>query len=128
MDLYGLDHCQAMIDIAGMVKDKLSLIIANYPDLRYYRDVDGLLSQLTKSHTTGTDYIVTFGHVLIQAHTPENLRNFARIIAHIVRPIGLGAKCSMVIVDAFSGDRPAQLEAAKKALWDNLAEMGVNKG
>ena len=128
VSLYGIDHCQAMIDIAEIVRTKLLARIANYPHLHYFRDVNDLITQLTSNHQVGTIYIVTFGHVLIQANTPENIRNFARIIAHIVKPNGLRARCQLVIVDAFSGSRPAQLEVAKEALRNSLAEMGVRWG
>ncbi len=83
LDLYGLDHCQAMIDVAEMARIKLAKIIINYPTMNYCNDVDLLLPKITKNHQYGTDYLVTFGYVLIQANTPQNIHEFARVIAHI---------------------------------------------
>ncbi len=126
LDLYGLDHCQAMIDVAEMARIKLAKIIINYPTMNYCNDVDLLLPKITKNHQYGTDYLVTFGYVLIQANTPQNIHEFARVIAHIARLPD--SRCQLMAVDAYSGNRPALLAAAKQSLWDQLEQMGISKG
>ncbi len=127
IDLYGLDHCQAMLNLAEMARVRLKQVITTVPNAHYCRDVDALLLRLMENHRAGTDYSVTFGHVLIQAHTPHNIREFSRIIAHIVRRDGLNAICRLRVVDAHSGNRPSQLQSALTSLWDSLSEMGIQR-
>ena len=104
VDLYGLDHCPAMIQLAKMVSNKLKQQIPNYPDLSYSHDVDALLSYLMKNHREGTDYVITFGHVLAQAHSCIDIRNFTRVIAYIRNNLmDSQSECYLVAVDARSG-------------------------
>ena len=126
--LYGLDRCQAMLDLAEMIKTKLSKYISNYPDLNNYRNVDDMLQNLADSHRSNTDYFVTFGYILIQVweHSPHSIQDFARIIAHIVRLPA--ATCNVLTVDAYSGDRPAKLAAAKASLRESVVAMGIQWG
>ena len=126
--LYGLDRCQAMLDLAKMVKVKLSRRINSYPDLNYHRNIDDLLQDLSESHEEGTDYVVTFGYVLIQVweYSRDSIQDFARIIAHIVKLPG--ARCTVLEVDAYSHDRPAILAAAKASLREHAVSMGVKWG
>lgn len=126
--LYGLDRCQAMLDLAEMVKVKLSKRINAYPDLNYHRNLNDLLQNLSESHEEGTDYIVTFGYVLVQVweHSRDSIQDFARIIAHIAKLPG--ARCSVFEVDAYSGDRPAKLAAAKASLRESVVSMGIKWG
>ena len=128
ISLYGLDRCQAMLDLAQTIKVKLSRNIISYPHLNYYRKVYDLLQNLTDNHKESTDYVVTFGYVLIQVweNSPRSIQDFAKIIAHIV---GLpDARCSVLEVDAYSGDRPAKLASAKVSLRESVVAMGVKWG
>ena len=126
LGLYGLDRCRAMLNVAEMARAKLSRLIANYPNLRYHLNADELLQQLTEDHLEGSYYFVTFGYVLIQVweNTPQSIGDFAKAISHIVRLPG--SRCSVLEVDAYSGNRPAQLAAAKESLRDHLTATGIN--
>ena len=125
LELYGYDdHCQAMIDVAEMARAKLATTIANFPVMHYYSDADLLLRRLTQTHQNATDYIVTFGYVLIQANSPENIREFASILAHIARLPE--SNSALMTVDAYSGNRSALSAAAKESLWDCLKQMGIS--
>lgn len=48
IELYGLDHCKAMLELARMLKDEISPNIPDYPDLHYYSDIDDLLRALNR--------------------------------------------------------------------------------
>ena len=100
VELYGLDHSPAMINLARMVRDKLAKRIDIYPDIHYCHEVDALLRQLTDNHRPDTGYIITFGHVLAQAHTPDAIQNFRRIIAHAHGLIDPRSNCVLMAVDA----------------------------
>ena len=100
LDLYGLDHCPAMLQLAQETRNRLLQYVPNYPALHYGGDVDALCNQLRENHREGTDYTITLGHVLVQAHTPDVIQNFTRVISHIVALIGPGRNCALVAVDA----------------------------
>ena len=100
VDLYGLDHCQAMIDLAETLKNELSQEVTSYPDLHYCNDVDALLYQLTRYHSGGTDYTITLGHVLVQAHDDQDVRTFTRVIDRIIRLMDAQSSCALIAVDA----------------------------
>ena len=127
VDLYGLDHCQAMLDLAEIARSKLLQYIPNYPSLRFCRDVDSILLQLTEHRREDTDYIITFGHVLIQAHSPENINDFTQIVVHINELKDAHSNLILVPVDAFSGNRPAEFSKAWKLLSDSLEQAGIRK-
>ena len=65
VNLYGFDHSQAMIKLAGMVRDELAQNMVDYPDLHYFCDIEALLDQLADNRFENRDYIITFGHVLV---------------------------------------------------------------
>ena len=117
-----------MLDLAEMVKVKLSRRISAYPELNYHRNVNDLLQNLSESHEEDTDYIVTFGYVLIQVweHSRHSIKDFARIIAYIARLPG--ARCTVLEIDAYSGDRPTKLAAAKASLRENVVSLGIKWG
>ena len=99
VDLYGFDHCQAMLKLAGMVRDELAQNVRGYPDLDYFNDTDTLLDQLTDDQYGETDYMVTFGHVLVQAHTPDAIENFTKIVVRIRDLMDERSTCSLIAVD-----------------------------
>lgn len=104
IDLYGLDHSPAMIQLAKVVRDKLKQQIPDYPDLHYTYDDDALLIELMKNHREGTDYVITFGHVLAQAHSSPDIHDFTRIIVDIRNNLmDSPSECYLVGVDARSG-------------------------
>lgn len=117
-----------MLDVAEIARDKLSRHIANYPRLDLHLGVDELLQQLTEDHLEDSHYFVTFGYVLIQVweNSPQNIRDFAKVIAHICRLPD--SRCTVREVDAYSGNRSAQLTAAMKSLREHVVAMGIKWG
>ena len=118
VNLYGFDHCRAMINLAGIVREKLTLYIANYPDLRYFDDLESLLRGLEDNHGESMNYIITFGHVLAQTytHSPADIDNFARIIVRIRELMNAEFACPLIAVDAGH----AAVEFAKG--WESLLQ------
>ena len=114
IDLYGFDHSQAMIKLAGMVRDGLTRDIVDYPDLHYFYDIDALLNQLVDNRCENTDYIITVGHVLVQAQSSCAIKCFTRIVRHVVGLMGTQSKCSLVAVDAVLQSAPFE------AGWNSL--------
>lgn len=74
--------------------------IPDYPELHYSHKAKPLLSELTGNHQSGTDYTITFGHVLAQAHAPTDIKVFTRVILHILKLMDDGSNCFVVAVDA----------------------------
>ena len=115
--LYGFDHSQAMIQLAGTVRDKLTQHISRYPELRYSHDIDALLYELKGNHRKRMDYTITFGHVLAQAHTPSNIQRFVQIIVYIRNKLmDAKSECHLAAVDSHSG------YIAFAEGWDSLLE------
>ena len=128
IDLYGLDHCPEMINLARLVKDYLlqeDLLsdLADYPELHYTHDVSVLLNELTDNHCPGTDYTITFGHVLVQAQSRREIRTFARVIFHILRLLDVESKCLLIAADA--QNRSSEFEISWGLLMDNLTQPTI---
>ena len=123
LSLYGLDHCPAMLRLALEARQRLLQHVPDYPELHCRDDVEALCNQLTENHRQGTDYIVTLGHVLVQAHTPDAIQNFTRVIGHVMELIEPGRNCALVAVDA-SRERDAFAEGWT-ALLDSLARANI---
>ena len=124
VNLYGFEHCRAMIDLAGIVRAKLTQHIENYPYLHYFDDLEALLRELEDNHGESMNYIFTFGHVLAQTHThsPADIDNFARIIIHIRELMNAEFACPLIAVDAGH----AAVEFAKG--WESLLQsLGRNR-
>ena len=114
-----------MIVLTHFMRDRLVVDIANYPALHYETDVQLLTQQLTANHRTSTDYIITFGHVLVQAHThsPDAILNFARVIAHIVELMNDQSNCALVAADAHNWS--IEFTEGWNALLSSLEQAGV---
>ena len=123
VDLYGLDHSPAMICLAQEVRTKLKQYIPKYPDLHYFHDLDDFLRELTENHHEGADYIITFGHVLVQAHKPRDIQNFTRVIAHIRELMDARSNCALVAVDAHG--RSTDLATSWDLLLNSLKCVGI---
>ena len=127
IDLYGLDHSPEMINLAQQVRAKLIAAIPDYPVLRYAHEVETLLSELKAHHRESTDYIVTFGHVLVQAHSPRDIGNFVEVIfeTQTLGVPGTHPKCALLAVDASTGNWSAELAEGWNLLLNDLAEVGI---
>lgn len=125
IDLYGLDHSQEMIDLADLMWAGLLDYIPDAPGLLYDHNADVLLAQLSARHRPGTDYTITFGHALIQAHTliPGAILNITNTIKRIVELKDSESRCTLMAVDARRA--AAQFASAWDALLDNLRNAGV---
>lgn len=97
--LHGYDHSSEMINLSHQMRAGLMQSIPNYPDLHYTDCVASLLTELTRQHRDRTIYIVTFGHVLVQAQSANDISSFANIIAHILS-LGVPCPCVLAAVDA----------------------------
>ena len=124
VDLYGLDHSPAMINLARRMRTGLARNVGNYPSIHYTHNVDSLLNEITNRHRAGTDYTITFGHVLAQARTPGAIRNFARVIAHIIRLLDAQANCALMAVDARNWS--SAFASGWDALLDSIGRAGIS--
>ena len=111
VSLYGLDHCYAMVHLAGMIRERMLPNIVDYPALNYFTDVDALLNKLAENHRVNTDYIITFGHVLVQANA---IHNFARIIVYIAELMDNQSSCMLIGSDARGSS------GIFSSIWDSL--------
>ena len=100
VEQYGYDHSSSMLKLAAMIRDELTQSIEDYPDAHDYYDIDPLLEQLSDDRRKDMDYIITFGHVLVQAQSRSAIASFTRIIGHVVGLMGPQSKCALVAVDA----------------------------
>ena len=120
VDLYGMDHNLAMIELANKVREQLLRHRPDYPELRYESEADDLCTHLTANHRDDTKCIVTLGHVLVQARTRNAIQNFTQVIAHVV---GQANNCALIAIDA-DGGRDA-LETGWAALLNCLDREGM---
>ena len=123
IDLYGLDHSPAMVELARMIRDKLVRRIADYPNLSYFSNVESVLREVEENHRQGTRYTITLGHVLVQAHAPDNIRDFTQVITRTVRLRNPLNACRLIAVDAVG--RAPQFAAGWQALLDSLEQSSV---
>ena len=124
LDLYGFDHSPAMLQLALEARQRLLQYVPDYPALHCSDNVDSLCGQLTKNHRENTEYIITLGHVLVQAHTPDAIQSFTQVIAHVLRLIEPGRNCAVIAVDA-DGERDAFAEGWT-ALLGSLAAVNIH--
>ena len=59
LDLYGLDHCPAMLQLAQGARRRLLQYVPDYPVFHCSSEVDALCGLLTENHRENTDYTVT---------------------------------------------------------------------
>ena len=123
VDLYGLDRSLAMICLAREIRARLVHHILRYPELHYSRELKGLLRKLRDNHQRRTDYTITFGHVLAQAHTPDDVSAFVRAIVNILKLMGGGSNCKILAVDARSAS--ISFAAGWSALLHSLESANI---
>ena len=123
VDLYGMDHNSAMIELANEVREQFLRHRPDYPELRYEEEADDLCATLTENHRESAKYIVTLGHVLVQARTRDAIQNFTQVIAHVVRLVGPAENCTLIAIDA-DGGRDA-LATGWAALLNCLDREGI---
>ncbi len=125
LSLYGFDHCLAMVQLAHECRKLFLRYIPDYPLLSYYCDTDALCEQLEGDYQGRTDYIITFGHVLVQAdaQSPYAIRDFTRVLSDIMILMKPDSNCDLIAVDA-SGRR-SELARAWSNLIGNLREEGI---
>ncbi len=130
IDLYGIDHSPAMITLANFMRDGFVATVANYPELHYETNVQMLLQALIENHQEPTDYMITFGHVLVQALAESTgpdaisaMLNFTSVIVHILRSQDRQSNCVLAAIDARG--RSNEFSWGWQALLSNLALAGV---
>ena len=123
VDLYGLDHNQAMIRFAHDIRSRLLQDIPDYPELHYSCDSELLMGKLIDNYRRGTDYTITLGHVLVQAQAPGDIDTFTQVIAHILDLMDARSNCLMVAVDALH--RSHEFAEGWNALLESLASANI---
>ena len=125
VELYGLDHSTAMVELALEVKIRLADKIPNYPTLNYGHESDILVEELLQQQEAANVCCITLGHVLAQAnaHTPDDIRKFAEIIARIRIEMDATRKCVLVGIDAKGAS--TGFAQGWDALLDGLEVAGV---
>ena len=81
------------------------------------------MRRLNVQHRNDTDYIITLGHVLVQANTPQNISAFAEIVAQIAKLVNPNSRCALAAVDA--RQRSADLRKSWGLLLSSLEEYGI---
>lgn len=119
--LYGYDHSQAMIQLAGEIRNRIVQHIPNYPALQYSSNVDAFLRQLTENLHGDISCIITLGHVLVQAQALEAIQIFTRIIQHLMNLPN--SAFVLIAVDAW-GEQGAFTQGWNLLLC-NLAQYGI---
>ena len=123
--LFGLDHSVEMINLAHLVRNKLIAEINDYPDLHYTHEVPLLLRDLTSNCCDATDYTITFGHVLAQAHGADDILSFTKVIAHVVSLLDSQSNCFLIAVDARNWQ--SQFASGWDLLLESLEHSGVGQ-
>ena len=103
VSLYGYDHCREMIRLSYVLRGRISESIADYPELYYFEDVKSLANRLelsSKNTSRTINHTITFGHVLAQAHSPEAIQAYTKIISTIVDLMDPRSTCLIGAVDA----------------------------
>ena len=106
-----------------MIRDEVSPQVPNYPVLRYEHNIDSFLSLLTNESQPDTDYNVTLGHVLVQSHSAQAIRTFARIILHVLELIEPNCNCLIVALDSRRSSNV--FTDGWNELFRRLVEVGV---
>ena len=112
-----------MIRLAVEIRDRLTENMSNYPKLHYHHDPDALLEELTEHYQEGTDYTITFGHILAQSHSKSDIAEFTQIIHHIREMMDSQSHCALIAVDArgWSSD----FARGWNSLLNSLYDIGV---
>ncbi len=100
LEMYGFDHNPEVIRLATDIKRRLSKVILDYPDLHYCYDLQSLWRATRRHRPEGSDYIVTFGHVLAQSNYSDAIRAYTQIIIHTSKMMDIKSNCTVVAVDA----------------------------
>ena len=126
VDLYGYDYSPAMIRLAVEIRLKLVQVIPSYPSLYYDHDIDAFLHRLKMAWRPDTDYIITFGHVLVQSYARNRSsieKSFAQIIDSVMKLQSAGSTCELIAVDARGAS--IRLTEGWKLLLDSLGQHDI---
>ena len=137
VSLYGYDHCREMIRLSYMLRGRIRQSITDYPELYYFQDLKSLTNRLessSKNGSVGIHHTITFGHVLAQAHSPEAIQTYTKIISTIVDIRDPRSTCVIGAVDAighfseFSAGWDLLLESLTSCgfILNSLCDRGAN--
>ena len=126
LDLYGFDHCTAMMNLAQEVRGRLAQHIIGYPDLNYFCDIGVFCDKLTENHSQGADYVITLGHALAQtqSNTPDDIDNYAKVMIHTLELTDSGSNCALVAIDADSAR--TKFNEGWISLMNSLTNAGIS--
>lgn len=112
------DHASSMVDLAALFWKRLSVTHL----MGSYSDTDDMLKRLRARKLSNYDVLVTFGHVLLQTKdNSQSVDDFARIIQNLFP----SNSCTVVAVDAYSGESREKFRNACNNLRDKLRKVGV---
>ena len=123
--LFGLDRNRASLALAKRIREKLLAKVPSYPKLNYYRKPEILSRELRKRQIKGSDYVITFGHVLVQSHSPKEIQQFSEIIETVVEILERGCSCTLVAVDARREEERRQLSQGWDLLLSRLGNLDL---
>lgn len=119
IELIGYDHAKYMIRLANLFHGHLPV---EY-NFEGYSRINKIRHMLKTRDFSDCDCIVTFGYVLVQVKDDtEAIYNFVKIIKHLFP----ANSCTLVAVDAFSGNRSSEFRNACEKLLSALSNIGTN--
>ena len=121
--LYGLDHNPQMVNLALSIRSELMLHVNDYPELHYTHHVIPLFEELELRHVAATGYIVTFGHVLVQANIPSAMLGFTQVIDHMFGLLDDQSNCVVMAADAQGWS--SAFASSWDALMTKLTELDI---
>ena len=98
--LFGTDGCPAMLQAAQLIRGEMVQKIPYYPLLNYHPNIKSLLFDLKASRQRDADFVITFGHILVQSHNPYDVRGFTQVIKTVHELTPPSRKCILIAVDA----------------------------
>ena len=83
LDLYGLDHCPAMLQLAQGARRRLLQYVPDYPVFHCSSEVDALCGLLTENHRENTDYTVTLNRSQGEMRIWEEVKQWSTSVSQV---------------------------------------------
>ena len=126
--LFGLDINRSSLRLAKQIRSRLTSDVSPYPNLHYYSNAEALSSNLQERHGKGSDYVITFGYVLVQlvqAQALGEIQRFGDVIGTVLDVLESGCNCTLIAVDSFSGQGTQRLGIGWSLLLESLNRFGI---
>ena len=125
IDLYGYDHCPAMISLAERIRDKIWVHIPEYPSLHYYSAPGELSQRFSEDHQEAADCIITMGYVLVQAHSVHEIQIFTQIIDNVVKHLDSLGLVNFILIAVDSIRQRDEFNIGWRLLMKELEQVGI---